>query len=268
MQDQINWNDAYANAPYIPDADGYVTRWAQQAAAFRAEQTAKGRAKLGISYGTSARQAYDLFLPETQAKGLMIFVHGGYWLRFDRSDWSHFATGALARGWAALLPSYDLCPDVRIGDITTQIAQAICHAAAQIPTGPLTLAGHSAGGHLVARMLAPKTLPTPIAARIAQVVPISPVADLRPLLKTDMNRAFRLDEPAAKAESPVLQPAPDTPTHIWVGADERPAFLDQAKWLAAAWSSPLTIAPGKHHFDIIDALQTPDSAMMQTLCFT
>src|SRR3546814_5563195 len=48
--------------------------------------------------------------------GLAVFVHGGYWMAFDKSSWSHLAAGAVARGWAVALPSYTLCPEARISD--------------------------------------------------------------------------------------------------------------------------------------------------------
>ena len=194
----------------------------------------------------------------------MIFVHGGYWLNFDASTWSHLAAGPLAKGWAVALPSYDLCPSVRISEITLQIAQAV-QKIAQTVTGPIALTGHSAGGHLVARMLAPEMLPPDVAERIAHVVPISPLADLRPLLRTSMNENLRLDEAEAWAESPIAQPVPEVPVTISVGAEERPAFLDQARWLAKAWSSDNVIVPGKHHFDVIDALADPQDTLVTTL---
>ena len=81
-----------------------------------------------------------------------MFVHGGYWKAFDKSTWSHLAHGAVARGWAMALPSYTLAPDATLAQMTAQIARAIAAARAEVP-GPVRLAGHSAGGHLVARML-------------------------------------------------------------------------------------------------------------------
>ena len=255
-------DDAYANGPYIPGADDYPPRWAAEAEAFRTKLG--DRAQLGIPYGPSERQAYDLFQPETLPKGVMIFVHGGYWLKFDRSYWSHLAAGALAHGWACVMPSYDLCPDVRISDITRQISECVSAVAGDIAL-PVSLAGHSAGGHLVARLLAPGMLADDLIARVAHVVPISPVADLRPLLRTSMNDDFRMDEAAAAAESPVLQPRPDVPVTVWVGADERPSFLDQARWLAEAWQAEHVEVPGKHHFDVIDALADPESDLVMKL---
>jgi acetyl esterase/lipase len=154
----MNWDDAYANAPYISLADTYPERWAAQAREYRAWMRKKGKVETGISYGDSKRQALDLFLPDATPKGLVVFVHGGYWLKFHRTFWSHFSAGPLARGWAVAIPSYDLCPNVRISDISQQISVATQKAAALID-GPIILIGHSAGGHLVARMTAPDMLP-------------------------------------------------------------------------------------------------------------
>ena len=80
-----------------------------------------------------------------------------------------------------------------------------------------------------------------------------------------MNENLRLDEAEAWAESPIAQPVPEVPVTIRVGAEERPAFLDQARWLAKAWSSDNVIVPGKHHFDVIDALADPQDTLVTTL---
>ena len=255
-------DDAYANAAHIAAADAYPPRWAAKAAAFRDAQGA--RAELGLRYGDAAREVFDLFRPEGTAQGTVVFVHGGYWKAFDGSSWSHLVAGPLSRGWAVAMPSYTLCPDIRISGITNQIAAAVTAIAVQLD-GPLALVGHSAGGHLVARMLEPGMLPVGVMARIARVVPISPLADLEPLMRTSMNDVLRLDAAEARAESPVRQPVPDVPVTVWVGADERPAFLDQARWLSDAWDAPCHIAPGKHHFDVIDALEDPDSDLTRLL---
>ncbi|MEM6578806.1 MAG: alpha/beta hydrolase [Pseudomonadota bacterium] len=259
----MDLDDAYDNLGHIPGALDYPPRWERTASEFRAAALVAGRAQLDVSYGASDRQSYDVFTPDGTSSGLAIFVHGGYWRRFDKSVFSHMAAGILARGWTAALPSYDLCPDVRISDITRQIAAMVTHAARKY-AGPVALVGHSAGGHLVSRLLEPGLLAADLVARLHRVTPISPVADLRPLLQTTMNEDFRLTPQEADAESPVLTgDRVDVPVRIWVGADERPAFLDQARWLSEAWSCPLRIASGRHHLDVIDALTDPDSAMMQ-----
>ncbi|MFS4581000.1 alpha/beta hydrolase [Phaeobacter sp. C3_T13_0] len=256
-------DDAYSNGAYIENAESYPPRWAASAEDFR--NAVRARSKLDVPYGEGARECYDLFMPEGTAKGLMIFVHGGYWIAFDKSSWSHLAVGALAHGYAVAMPSYDLCPDVRIADITQQIAAAITAIAAEI-NGPISLAGHSAGGHLVARMLDRRLLPDMVGARIASVVPISPLADLRPLLRTSMNGKFKLDAASAATESPVdMEDRYPAEVTVWVGGEERPAFLDQAVWLTEAWGADHVIALGKHHFNVIEPLADPESDLVAVL---
>ncbi|MEM7073723.1 MAG: alpha/beta hydrolase [Pseudomonadota bacterium] len=254
-------DDAYDNLGHIPGGAEFPPRWDSDAKSYRAAFRASGRLKEHLSYGASGRARYDLFLPRSDPAGLAIFVHGGYWRRFDHRVWSHFSAGPVARGWAVAIPSYDLCPTVRISDITRQIAAMITKSAGDTD-GPIVLFGHSAGGHLVARMTAPGLLPETVARRIGRITPISPVADLRPLMRTSMNVDFRLTEDEARAESPVLtSDRLASQVHVWVGADERPAFLEQARWLSDAWQCPLRIAPGRHHLNVIDDLADPQSAL-------
>jgi arylformamidase len=256
-------DDAYANGPYIKDSDSFADRLIAASAAF---VTGLGdRAQMGISYGDGARLAFDMFVPDGVSKGTVFFIHGGYWLKFDRSFFSHLAAGALARGWAVAMPSYDLCPDVSIADITRQIAQALEVVAAQTK-GPIAVTGHSAGGHLSARMLDKGLVSQAVAERITAVVPISPLSDLRPMLRTSMNDDFGMNEAAAIAESPIfMTDRVAAKVTVWVGSDERPAFLDQAQWLADAWGVAQFIAPGENHFTVIDAMCDAQSEMILAL---
>ena len=253
-------DDAYANAAHIPGADRFPPAWERAAQAFRDA----AKARLGLSYGTGERERFDLFLPDGDPQGLVVFVHGGYWRAFGRETWSHLAAGPVACGWAVAMPSYTLAPAARIAAMTRQIARAVAAAGAEV-SGPIRLAGHSAGGHLVARMLC-ADVELAEADRLAACVPISPLADLRPLLQTTMNDDLRLDLDEAIGESPALMSrARDVPVKVWVGADERPAFHDQARWLAEAWRVGLHLEPGRHHFDVIAPLAEPDSALTGAL---
>lgn len=252
----MSLDDDYANGAYIKGGDAYLARWQRQAAAFR--QVMGPRARLGLVYGAGERQALDLFLPDTAPKGVMVFVHGGYWIEGHRDLWSHLAAGATARGWACAMPSYTLAPAARIGEMTQEIAAATAHAASLV-AGPVVVTGHSAGGHLAARMGC-----TDIAANVARVVPIAPLADLAPLMQTSMNAKLHLDEAECAAESPArLKLRPDTQAHIWVGAQERPAFLWHARLLSERWDCPWTPDAGRHHFDVIDGLTDPMSPLME-----
>ena len=259
----MNLDDAYAIAAHTPGWEAFPPRWTKASQDFR--EALGARAEIGVGYGPSVRQVYDLFHPSGPSAGTVVFVHGGYWKAFDRTFWSYLAAGPLARDRAVAMVGYDLCPAVKISEITGQVARAIAAIAGRT-TGPIALTGHSAGGHLVARMLAPGVLPEAVRDRVTRTVPIAPLADLEPLLQTSMNDDLGLDLKEAQAESPVRQPKPKgVAVTVWVGADERPALLDQARWLADAWQANLVTIPGKHHFDVIDALADPGSAMVSAL---
>lgn len=264
-QSRAYWDDAYSNGAYIPDANQFYTSWVEDAAAFRASDLGT----LDIEYGSSSRNRMDLFMPAGKPKGLAVFVHGGYWLETDKSMWSHLAAGAVARGWACAVPSYDLCPQVRIGEITRQVATAIGVAAKEI-AGPIRITGHSAGGHLCMRMACTdKPLGDDVTARVDRVLGISGLYDLRPLMKTSMNQGLRIDDDEAYTESPaLLGPVPGISIISWVGGNERPEFIRQSELLAKVWAGlgeppDLMIDEGYHHFDVIAGLSDGDSAITE-----
>ncbi|MEM9602182.1 MAG: alpha/beta hydrolase [Pseudomonadota bacterium] len=268
----MDWDTAYDNSAAVPGSAAFFDRWTHDAAAFRAAWPDRGRTELDIPYGDHPRQRLDLFWPAgTAPRGLLFHVHGGYWIRTDKSVWSHCAQGALERGLAVAVPSYRLCPNVSIASITADVANALALAAERIE-GTVLLSGHSAGGHLVSRLLCRNVaLPEATAARIAAALSISGLHDLRPLIHTPLNPTLQLSVPTARAESPALQePRAHTRLHAWVGADELPEFRRQAQLLPLIWAGQLAHADhhavaGAHHFNVIDGLMQPDSAMLATL---
>ena len=266
-----DWNDAYANAPNIPGGERWPAAWVQPAQAYRDALQGSGRATIDVRYGERARNCFDLFGPEGRPKGLVVFVHGGFWKALDKSFWSHLARGSVEGGYAVAMPSYTLCPTVRISEITREIAAAVERAAAMVE-GPLFLAGHSAGGHLVTRMIsATSPLPDDVRARISHTVSISGVHDLRPLMKAAMNTDLRIDEAEALVESPaLLQPMQNARVTCWVGGAERPEFVRQNALLANIWTglgakTCMIEEPGRHHFDVIDGLADPCHQLTRTL---
>ena len=266
-----DWDDAYANGAFIEAAQDYPAQWAEAAARFRGAMGEQGRAECDIAYGESERQRLDIFRPQADVRGLVVFVHGGYWRAFDKSVWSHLASGPVKRGWAVAVPSYDLAPTVSIGAITRQVGAAVARAATLVD-GPIRLTGHSAGGHLVTRMICVDSpLAQNVRQRIDRIVSISGLHDLRPLLKTAMNDDFRMTQAEAMAESPALkQPIENVDLVCWVGAQERPEFIRQSELLANIWTgfgieASVQRAAGEHHFNVIDGLADPQSPLTRAL---
>lgn len=263
-----DWDDAYANMTNIPAGEKYPEAWARKADAFRKGSV---QAVTDIAYGPSNRNRYDLFHPQGESRGLLVIIHGGYWMRFDKDHFSQLAAGPLDRGWAVAMPSYDLCPQVRISDITLQIARAIENGAGRV-SGPIRLAGHSAGGHLASRMVcANSPLSQAVLSRIEKTMSISGVHDLRPLLRLQINEVLRLDAAEATAESPaLLTPVDGEEVICWVGAGERAEFLRNNALLANIWRglgarTACVEEPDRHHFNVIEGLEKPDSPITVAL---
>lgn len=266
-----DWDSAYSNGANIAGGDRWPAAWVEPARTFREKATASGHAKLDLAYGRNERNRFDLFLPEGSAKGLVVFVHGGFWMALDKSYWSHLAAGPVGNGYAVAMPSYTLCPGIRITGIASEIAAAIGEAATLID-GPLMLTGHSAGGHLVARMVSETSPLTPkIQQRIRHVVSISGLHDLRPLMRTAMNEKLRIDEAEALTESPaLLRPMEGLRLTCWVGGGERAEFQRQNALLANIWTglgarTAAVVEPDRHHFSVIDGLADPAHSLTRML---
>ncbi|RWC49387.1 MAG: alpha/beta hydrolase [Mesorhizobium sp.] len=267
----VDWDDAYANGANIAGSDRWPAAWAEPAQAFRDALSAEGRARLDIAYGEGPRNRLDLFFPDAAPKGLVVVIHGGYWLETDKSLWSHLANGAVSSGFAVAMPSYTLCPDIRIAGIVREVGAAIGKAAAVVD-GPLMLTGHSAGGHLATRMVTTTTpLAADVARRIRHVVSISGLHDLRPIMRTGMNKALAIDDDEALAESPALLcPMEGARITCWAGGGERAEFLRQNALLANIWTglgatTSAVVEPDRHHFSIVDGLADPAHPLTRTL---
>ena len=264
-------DDAYENRKYIPAADEHMARWQQQSAAFRSNAT---HAVFDQAYGPAPRQRYDLFWPDggpRTEKGLLVIVHGGYWLAFSKDDFTHLARGAVEQGWAVAMISYTLAPEARIAEITDQMVSAV-NTLAGIASGPMRLAGHSAGGHLVSRMMCVDTaLSAAALARLDRIVSISGLHDLRALLPLEKNASWQLDAHEAAAESAIChQPRTGIELVCVAGGDERPEFIRQNGILPLVWQGlgarcHTQLLAKEDHFSIIAQMTDPDSQLSRLI---
>ena len=179
-----------------------------------------------MAYGERPRNRFDLFLPAAKPGGLVVFVHGGFWRALDKSFWSHLARGAVERGYAVAMPSYTLCPEVRIADITREIGAAIEKAASMIggPHVPDRSFRGRASGH------ADDLGDVAAAGQRSRAHPpyrldLRRPCISRPLLATAMNADLRIDAAEAQAESPaLLAPLPNTAAGLLGGRRGTPGI--------------------------------------------
>ncbi len=144
----MDYEVEYNNRARVPENPAIMAGWARDAQAYR--EAHQNRLK-AIAYGPGERHRIDLFSGDGEGP-VVVFIHGGYWQALDGSFFSHLAGGLNAHGIDVAVPSYDLCPNVSVGDIIEQM-RAASRELAKFGR-PLVISGHSAGGHLAACMLA------------------------------------------------------------------------------------------------------------------
>ena len=262
----------YNNGLAVPNwADTLLPRW--QSESQRVRDASSG--VRDAAYGALARNTLDVFTPNgaPPANGwpALIFIHGGYWQRLCKDDWSVIAAPFVANGMAAVIVGYTLCPQTTIRGIAGEIEVAVSHvwkAAAELNLNreKLALAGHSAGGHLTAWCMtvdwAAHGLPvTPFVSATA----ISGLFDLEPLVPIYLNDALQLTNEEALAMSPAYRERRvDCEFTAAVGGAELEEFSRQNQLLGAHWKNVIEWQiPGLNHFTIIDELTRDDSALFQ-----
>lgn len=246
----------YNNRARVPEHPAIIARWAAESRAYRNINPPRV-----ITYGPSERNTLDLF--EAGPGPAVMFIHGGYWQALDKSFFSSMARGLNALGVTVAVPSYDLCPDVRIGDIIEQMRAAanIVHRSAD---APVILAGHSAGGHIAACLLATE-------AHAPAAYAISGLFDLTPLIPTSLNEKLGLDQNEAASLSPLHWPAPEGKSlDAIVGGNESSEYLRQSAAIVAAWGehgvkTRYEELEAANHFTVLDPLTDAASPMCERL---
>jgi arylformamidase len=229
---------------------------------------------LDIRYGHGRKETLDLFLPAQAARGTLLFIHGGYWRALDKSEHAFVAPVFVDAGYAVASINYDLCPEVSIATIVDQTRRAVEWVAREGPArgapAPLVIAGHSAGGHLVAMMYVTDWRARGFArAPFAGGVTLSGVHDLTPLVLYQHNVDFKLDEAEATRLSPVAhEPSVDAPLVVAVGADETSEFVRQSQIMWDAWPrnhpadmGAMLAIRDRHHFNVVLDYIEPASAL-------
>src|SRR3990172_8660894 len=171
-----------------------------------------------------------------------VFVHGGYWHRMDKRDFSFVARGLVPAGAAVCTINYALIPTVDMDELVRQCRAAIVwvHAnAASFGGDPdrITVSGHSAGGHLLAVAIATHWTALGAPADVLKAgCGISGLYDLEPIRLCYLNEILGLSPEAARRHSPVHGvPARAGPLSLAVGGLEGREYHRQTDDLAAAW---------------------------------
>jgi arylformamidase len=267
--DQAALDGAYNNRAQVPDHGDYFARWQRESEAARA--ALKHRADL--AYGRNRRQLLDYFPSAEENAPLLVFIHGGYWQALEHRQFDVLARGFVDAGVAFASMSYALCPAIDMTGLVEQVHQAIAWLWGRagelgFDRDRIFVAGHSAGGHLVALLAAADFTQRGLPADVIKGgLALSGLYDLQPIRLSYLNAALQLDEAEAQRLSPQSNIAARlAPLLLAVGAAELPEFLrQQSDYHAALQGAGLASAAmqlrGLHHFSVIDALSRKDHAL-------
>ncbi len=268
------WLDRmYNNRALVPGHAEHFARWAADSASARKEQPCV----LDVPYGGSPNETLDVFPGAAKGAPVLVFIHGGYWRSLDKADHSFIAPAMTRLGACVVIPNYALCPAVTIPEICLQMVRALEWTWRHVAEyggdpGRITVAGHSAGGHLAAQILAchwPAHAPDLPARLVRNALSISGLFDLEPMAHTPfLKESLRLTPADALRCSPAFMPAPRSGQLVTVaGGDESAEFLRQNQLIRTAWGRqrvPVCEAlPGLNHFSVVEALTDPTHRLHQ-----
>ena len=262
----------YNNRAKVKDALDWIARYGAASARARAELPMR----FDVPYGTHHAERVDIFLAAGPGPApVHVFIHGGYWHRLDKADFSFVARAF--REAATVVVNYALVPTVNLDEQVRQVRASVAwvHANARSFGGDssrITVSGHSAGGHLVAMLLATEWSRFGAPADVIKAgCALSGLYDLEPIRLCYLNDVLGLTPEAARRNSPVhLKPTGRAPLVLTVGADEGPEYHRQTNDLAATWrahgaSIDIVDASGLNHFSIVAKLERPDSALARAI---
>ncbi len=251
----------YNNRLAVPDFADYLTDWAKRSASYRE----KSKGHLNLSYGESEREILDIFPATTDSAPIHIFLHGGYWQALSKDSFSFIAEHINQQGECAIIINYGLCPSVTVAEIVSQIQKAtrwiLSNGEAFGDTRRIQITGHSAGAHLLAKLVTTNWVDevfehTPFQRLNA----LSGLYDLQPLVMTSINQALQLNPQTSKQLGPLFDSfrhrLDSIKLNLLVGDLESDEYKKQSSQLVEAWGNEIKVQyktiPGTHHFSILE----------------
>lgn len=237
---------------------------------------------LDVRYADGDNQKLDVFLCGDKKAPTLIWIHGGYWQRGDKSIYSFLASPFVEIGVNVIIVGYDLCPNVSMTRISEELREAVSfiwnnEKILGINRDKISVMGHSAGGHLTQMMMATdwpardSAFPLDI---IKAGIPVSPLSYLEPVrLTLALNANLQMDAIEANLESPMTNHPPHTnaPQLVVVGGAETDEFHRQSEMYVNSFRTQqrmieMYVVPDVDHFDELNVLADQESTFFKKVC--
>lgn len=259
----------------VPDHPEIIRRWQAESAQARGSEAGL----LDLAFGSAPMERLDFFPAEQPGAPLLVFIHGGYWRSLDKSDFTFIVPAYRRAGFSVAVTNYTLAPQASVEEITRQQLRALAwlyrrSARLDFDRDRMVIAGHSAGGHLAAMMMAAHwnvfgtDLPSDL---IKGGVLMSGLYDLEPVRHAEfINTDLKLDKSSALRLSPGWMPQPNSAPFITaVGDLESDEFKRQTALIASQWRHgferevPLQ---QENHFTICDCFGDESHPLFKASC--
>ncbi len=235
------------------------------------EASANARAALPfetLRYGAGERETVDVVAAGRPGAPLFFWIHGGYWRRMSKDDFSFVATPVAEAGAGVALVNYPLAPAATLDEIVNAVRSAFAcvldHAQRLgVDRARIVVGGHSVGAQLAGMLAAD--------APLAGLLGISGLYDLEPIRRSKINATIGMDLPAAARNSPLrCAPRVACPLLLACGEREQPEFHRQQREYAAFWHGcggtvEAIDAPGDDHFSVVLQLAGTTSPLTRAL---
>lgn len=269
-------DNQHNNRLRVPDfVERHVVNWQRDSALVRAQHACV----LDVPYGASTAEKLDIFPAGGSLQPVLVFIHGGYWRSLDKVDHSFVAPAFTQQGVCVVVPNYALCgagSTTTMEDITLQMVRCLAWLARSVDQyggdpSRITVAGHSAGGHLAAMMAACEwerwdaALPKQL---VRNALGISGLYDLAPVMHSPyLQSDLKLTPAQVQRCSPAYFAQPRASLVAVCGGDESDEFLRQNHLIETAWGAhrvPVREAMGGcNHFSMLEKLMDPKHRVHQ-----
>ncbi|XP_071949083.1 kynurenine formamidase-like [Antedon mediterranea] len=233
-----------------------------------------------VLYGPYDSQKLEIvYQPEHNDDApVIVFIHGGYWVEGCPENHMGIADQFVKHGAIYIAMGYDLAPKVSMPEIVNQCKAAFAFILNKFPKSRgIYITGHSAGGHLAARILEVDWVQQLQLTRnpIRGAVLMSGLYDLQPLLQMSVNNDVHMTEDIAKQESPMTHVddvgkycSSVEVVHVVVGEMESPEFKQQSSDYARSCkavgvNTEYRVVPHVDHFNLIENLMKNDYILTQ-----
>ena len=262
---QAELDQAYDQLHWAPQRDAIQAEIRKDCEAVR-----KAMPPRSERYGKSEIQLLDVFAVTGAAPApVLVYLHGGAWLRGSRLDVAYPAPALTGRGAALVVPEFDNVSVVRLPAMIEQCREAVdwtVHNAESFGGDPdrVYLAGHSSGAHLASCVLLGNTT-------VKGALLISGIYDLHAPMLSARSKYVKItpeEEDAASAMRHLGRIR--CPVAVAWSAGDSPEFRRQGQVLTAALQgmgrlASRTVVFSPNHFEEPRQLADPGSALCRAL---